>query len=74
MQTSQSQAFEFIYGNWEVLKRKLRDVADPTPQLRPGAFGGVPLGRRDVSIPPSLASVSTVAGRSSATTYSAGTP
>jgi hypothetical protein len=30
MQTSQSQAFEFIYGNWTVLNRKLRDVADPT--------------------------------------------
>lgn len=27
--TSQSQAFEFIYGNWNVLNRKLRDVADP---------------------------------------------
>jgi hypothetical protein len=29
MQTSQSQAFEFIYGTWTVLNRKLRDVADP---------------------------------------------
>jgi hypothetical protein len=29
MQTSQSQAFEFIYGHWSVHNRKLRNVADP---------------------------------------------
>jgi hypothetical protein len=29
MNTPESQAFEFIYGNWNVHNRKLRDVADP---------------------------------------------
>jgi hypothetical protein len=30
MQTCQPQAFEFIYGQWKVHNRKLRNVADPT--------------------------------------------
>jgi hypothetical protein len=30
MQASQSHAFEFIFGKWKVLNRKLRDVSDPT--------------------------------------------
>jgi hypothetical protein len=30
MKTSQSRAFEFVYGNWTVHNQKLRNVADPT--------------------------------------------
>jgi hypothetical protein len=29
MDTAQSRAFEFIYGDWTILNRKLRNVADP---------------------------------------------
>jgi hypothetical protein len=30
METSQSRAFEFIYGSWDVHHRKLKNVGDPT--------------------------------------------
>jgi hypothetical protein len=30
MSTSQSHDFEFVYGSWTILNRKLRDVTDPS--------------------------------------------